>query len=286
MARGIFLWLFLTESPVKAYSIMVMESFEQFSIQARQKIRFVLADIDDTLTIKGRLPAAVFAAMERLQKSKIAVVPITGRPAGWCDHIARMWPVNAIVGENGAFYFRYDDRLKKMHRQYWKSEAERKKDRSKLDEIKLEILEQIPECRVSADQAYREADLAIDFCEDVPPLDRAKVDQIVDLFTRAGAQAKISSIHVNGWFGNYDKLTMTTRLFEEVWDADLKKDSHRIIFIGDSPNDAPMFKYFPNSVGVANVLRFAERLDSKPVWVTKKEGGYGFAEMVDILLAK
>jgi hydroxymethylpyrimidine pyrophosphatase-like HAD family hydrolase len=77
---------------------------------------------------------------------------------------------------------------------------------------------------------------------------------------------------------------MTTRLFEEVWDADLKKDSHRIIFIGDSPNDVPMFKYFPNSVGVANILRFAERLDSKPVWITQKEGGYGFSEMVDILL--
>ena len=263
-----------------------MESFEHFPIHARQKIRFVLADIDDTLTFKGRLPAAVFAAMERLQKSEIAVIPITGRPAGWCDHIARMWPVNAIVGENGAFYFRYDDRLKKMHRRYWKSEAERKKDRGKLEKIKLDILEKIPGCRVSADQAYREADLAIDFCEDVPPLETAKVDQIVRLFTRAGAQAKISSIHVNGWFGKYDKLTMTTRLFEEVWDADLKKDSHRIIFIGDSPNDVPMFNYFPNSVGVANILRFAERLDSKPVWVTQKEGGYGFAEMVDILLSK
>jgi HAD superfamily hydrolase (TIGR01484 family) len=266
--------------------IMAMESFEHFPIHARQKIRFVLADIDDTLTFKGRLPAAVFAAMERLQKSEIAVIPITGRPAGWCDHIARMWPVNAIVGENGAFYFRYDDRLKKMHRRYWKSEAERKKDRGKLKKIKLDILEKIPGCRVSADQAYREADLAIDFCEDVPPLETAKVDQIVRLFTRAGAQAKISSIHVNGWFGKYDKLTMTTRLFEEVWDADLKKDSHRIIFIGDSPNDVPMFKYFPNSVGVANILRFAERLDSKPVWVTQKEGGYGFAEMVEILLSR
>ena len=263
-----------------------MESFKHFPIHARQKIRFVLADIDDTLTVKGRLPAAVFAAMERLQKSQIAVIPITGRPAGWCDHIARMWPVNAVVGENGAFYFRYDDRQKKMHRRYWKSKAERKKDRNKLDKIKLEILEKIPECRVSADQAYREADLVIDFCEDVPPLAMAKVDQIVGLFTRAGAQAKISSIHVNGWFGNYDKLTMTTRLFEEVWDVDLKKDSHRIIFIGDSPNDVPMFKYFPNSVGVANILRFAKRLDAKPAWVTQKEGGYGFAEMVDILLAQ
>jgi HAD superfamily hydrolase (TIGR01484 family) len=263
-----------------------MKSFERFPVQTRQKIRFVLADIDDTLTFKGRLPSVVFAAMERLGKSGIAVVPITGRPAGWCDHIARMWPVNAVVGENGAFYFRYDDRIKKMHRRYWKSESERKRDRSKLEKIKLEILEKVPGCRVSADQAYREADLAIDFSEDVPPLEPAKIDQIVHVFTRGGARAKISSIHVNGWFGNYDKLTMTARLFAEVWDTDLKKNRPEMIFIGDSPNDVPMFKYFPNSVGVANILRYAERMDTQPVWVTKKEGGYGFAEMVDVLLTR
>jgi HAD superfamily hydrolase (TIGR01484 family) len=286
MVCGIFYGLFLTNSLVKSYSIMTMKSFKNFPVETRQKIRFVLADIDDTLTFRGRLPAVAFAAMERLQKSGIVLIPITGRPAGWCDHIARMWPVNAIVGENGAFYFRYDDRLKKMRRRYWKSEIERKKDRGKLEKIKLEILEKVAGCRVSADQAYREADLAIDFCEDVPPLDTAKIDQIVDIFTRAGARAKISSIHVNGWFGKYDKQTMTARLFEEVWDADLKKDKNRVIFIGDSPNDVPMFKFFPNSVGVANILPFAERVDPQPVWVTQKEGGYGFAEMVDILLTR
>ena len=263
---------------------MSMEPFVNFPKHARQKIRFVLADIDDTLTFEGRLSAVVFTAMERLQASEISVIPITGRPAGWCDHIARMWPVNAVVGENGAFYFRYDDRLKKMHRRYWKSEIERIKDRSRLEKIKLEILENVPECRVSADQAYREADLAIDFCEDVPPLDTAKVDQIVNIFNRAGARAKISSIHVNGWFGEYDKLTMTTRLFEEVWDADLNKDNSGVIFIGDSPNDVPMFRFFPNSVGVANILPFGERVDPKPGWITQKEGGFGFAEMVDVLL--
>lgn len=263
-----------------------MKPFKQFPVKIRKKIRFVLTDIDDTLSLNGRLPAVVFNAMERLQKAEIAVIPITGRPAGWCDHIARMWPVNAIVGENGAFFFRYDDRLKKMHRRYWKSETQRKADRNRLEKIKLEILKKIPGCRVSADQAYREADLAIDYCEDVPPLEMEKIVQIVDCFTRAGAQAKISSIHVNGWFGKYDKLAMTNRLFKEVFDADLEKDKNSVIFIGDSPNDVPMFRYFPNSVGVANILRFEKIIDHNPAWVTVNEGGYGFAEMVEILLSK
>jgi len=262
-----------------------MKSFAQFPENLKKNIRYVLTDIDDTLTLKGRLPAAIFTAMEQLQKAGIRVIPITGRPAGWCDHIARMWPVDGLVGENGAFYFCYDIRQKKMLRRYWKSENERRTDRRKLEKIKQEILKTVPACRVAADQAYREADLAIDFCEDVPPIPMEDVAEIVRCFTRAGARAKISSIHVNGWFGDYDKLTMTRLLFEEIFRMDLDQNKERVVFVGDSPNDAPMFDYFPHSVGVANVLRFADKMDHKPDWITEKEGGYGFAEMVDTLLS-
>ena len=130
----------------------------------KKTIRYVLADIDDTLTLNGRLPAVVFAAMERLQKAGICMIPITGRPAGWCDHIARMWPVDGIVGENGAFYFCYDVQQRKMRRRYFKSEKQREIDYQKLEKLKDVILKKIPSCRVSADQHYREADLAIDYC--------------------------------------------------------------------------------------------------------------------------
>lgn len=263
-----------------------MKPIKQFSSVVKKKIRYVLSDIDDTLTLNGRLPAVVFAAMERLQKAGIGLIPITGRPAGWCDHIARMWPVDGIVGENGAFYFQYDNSQRKMKRLYFKSEELRKADRQKLEKLKLEILDKIPGCRVSADQAYREADLAIDYCEDVPPLPMKDVDKIVRLFEEAGARAKISSIHVNGWFGAYDKLTMTRMLFEEVFKDDLEAIKEDVIFIGDSPNDVPMFRFFPHSVGVANILQFKEKITHKPAWVTQQEGGYGFAEMVDSILVK
>jgi len=262
-----------------------MKPFKKFPKNLKSTIRFVLTDIDDTLTIKGRLPSVAFAAMENLKKAGIKVIPITSRPAGWCDHIARMWPVDGIVGENGAFYFKYDDAGKKMIRRYFKTKKERKEDWKKLEKIKQEILRKIPGCRVSADQAYREADLAIDFCEDVPPLLIKDIDQIVRCFDEAGAQAKISSIHVNGWFGDYDKLSMTRLFFEEVFKVSLDEIKERVVFTGDSPNDSPMFSYFPHSVGVANVLHFKERMDCNPAWITVKEGGYGFAEMVDILFS-
>ena len=262
-----------------------MNPFSQFPLSLKKNIRFILTDIDDTLTNNGRLPADVFVAMERLKEAGMRIIPITGRPAGWCDHIARMWPVDGLVGENGAFYFRYDDRLRKMQRRYFKSEGQRKTDRRKLEQIKQEVLKEIPGCQVASDQAYREADLAIDFCEDVPPLPMKEVEKIVSCFENVAAKAKISSIHVNGWFGNYDKLTMTGIMFEEVFSHRLEDVKDRVIFIGDSPNDAPMFSYFPNSVGVANVLHFKGMLDHSPACVTNKEGGYGFSEMVEILLS-
>lgn len=263
----------------------IMRSFRLFPSESKSKIRYVLTDIDDTLTVKGRLPSVIFSAMEKLQQNQIHVIPITGRPAGWCDHIARMWPVAGLVGENGAFYFFYDTQQKKMIRRYFKSRSERLRDQKKLDTLKEEILRKVPGSDVSADQAYREADLAIDFCEDVDPLPTSSIDTIIKLFEKAGAQAKPSSIHVNGWFGSYDKLTMTKRLLKEIYSIDVNHQNECVLYIGDSPNDCPMFDFFQHSVGVANIHEYKGALPSEPAWVTERIGGYGFAEMVEILLS-
>src|SRR4249920_4026230 len=95
-----------------------MLPLSDFPIEARRRIRGVFCDIDDTLTTGGRLTAGAFAAMEHLERAGLQVVPITGRPAGWCDHIARMWPVAAVVGENGAFYMRFDAARRKLVRRF------------------------------------------------------------------------------------------------------------------------------------------------------------------------
>lgn len=262
-----------------------MRPLADFPAERRRIIAFVLADIDDTITDGGRLPSASLSAMERLQAAGIAVLPITGRPAGWCDHVARMWPVDGVVGENGALFFRYDHEARRMERRYWKSAEERNADRARLATLAGTITREVPGCAVAADQAYRETDLAIDFAEDVGPLPRESVARIVALFEAAGATAKVSSIHVNGWFGTYDKLGMTRRAFAEFFDRNIDAQRDDIVFAGDSPNDAPMFAFFPNSVGVANVRDFAGRLEAEPTWVTEGRAAAGFAELAEDLLA-
>ena len=266
-------------------STAVFQPIAQFPGAECKRIRAVLTDIDDTLTEKGRLPAIAYAALERLKAAGLIVIPVTGRPAGWCDLVARQWPVDGVVGENGAFYFRYDDGTRRMTRSYAKSVQERNTDRAKLNLIMTEVLREIPGTALASDQAYREADLAIDFAEDVKPLAPAAVDGIVRIFERHGATAKISSIHVNGWFGSYDKLTTSKKILADEFGLNAERERDTVVFVGDSPNDAPMFGYFPNSVGVANVTKFAGSLPASPHWVTRESGGRGFAELADHLLA-
>jgi HAD superfamily hydrolase (TIGR01484 family) len=262
-----------------------MLPLSEFPVKERRGIRGVLCDIDDTLTTGGRLTAGAYAAMERLQRAGLLVVPITGRPAGWCDHIARMWPVAAVVGENGAFYFRYDQAARKMLRRYVHDTTTRAAQREQLQQIGANIVAKVPGAAIAADQPYRETDLAIDFCEDVARLPRAAVDRIVALMQAHGLTAKVSSIHVNGWFGAYDKLAMTKRLMREEFGAELDRAREHYVFVGDSPNDAPMFDYFPHAVGVANIREFAGRLAHEPKYVTIAASGTGFCEVADILLA-
>lgn len=261
-----------------------MQPLSAFAVEARRAVRGVLCDIDDTVTSDGRLTAAAYDALERLRTAGLVVVPITGRPAGWCDHIARMWPVDAVVGENGAFYFRYDHAARTMRRQFADAPQIRAQHRAALTAIATEILAAVPGAAIAADQPYRETDLAIDFCEDVPPLPEAAVQRIVAIMQSRGLTAKISSIHVNGWFGSYDKLAMTRRLFAECFDTDLDVARAHYVFAGDSPNDAPMFGYFPHAVGVANIRAFSGRLAHEPAYVTAGAAGTGFVELVNTLL--
>ncbi len=264
-------------------------SLHEMPAASARGVHTVLTDIDDTLSTEGRLTAVAYAALEQLHEAGLRVVPVTGRPAGWCDHVARFWPVDAVVGENGAFYMWHEGghgggRLRTRH---WLDENARAASTAGLAAVRERILAEVPGCAVASDQFCRLYDLAIDFCEDVSPLPPAAVDRIVALMRDAGMTAKVSSIHVNGWFGEWDKLAMTRRLMAERFGIDIDDAAARegVVFAGDSPNDEPMFGFFPNAVGVANVLAFRSRMQVLPMWVTRSAAGQGFVELARHLLA-
>jgi HAD superfamily hydrolase (TIGR01484 family) len=253
-------------------------------LRGAERLRGLLFDIDETLTTDGRLTAEAYAALERLKRGGRITIAVTGRPAGWCDHIARMWPVDAVVGENGAFYFHYVKG--RLYKRFHDPDALRAERRARLSAIAQRVLAAVPGCALASDQSYREADLAIDYCEDVAPLPLEAAERIAALMREAGLNAKISSIHVNGWFGGYDKLATTKVLFTEKFGTSLDAANADYAFAGDSPNDAPMFAYFENSIGVANIARFAGRLPAQPKYVTQAQAGAGYAELVAHLLGE
>ena len=260
-----------------------MKNFVEFPKEAARSLRYVLFDIDDTITTEGRLTADAYAALWALHERGLVVVPVTGRPAGWCDMIIRQWPVDAVIGENGAFAFynRGSDVYAELtHPNVIEDAAAR------LVPIRDACLARVPGCRVARDQFARRYDLAVDFCEDEPKLGLDAAYAIRDVCESFGAVAKVSSIHVNTWFGEYDKLSMAEMLFSTVFGEDLTSEAgraaflRRSIFFGDSPNDAPMFGYFPHACAVANILPFLDKIEKKPAYVCEHESGRGFAAAI------
>jgi len=254
-------------------------------VPVRRAIRGVLTDIDDTLTTGGELPDVARLALDDLATAGIPVVAITGRPAGMCERVLDAWPLAAIVGENGGVWMRRDPSRGAVVAHYEHDADERARQRALLAEIGARIVNAVPGATIAVDRYRRETDIAIDWAEHVAPLPRAAVDRIVDMLRAEGLSTAVSSIHVHGWFGAHDKLATSRRLFEAAFGVDLSAERERYTYVGDAPNDAPMFAFFPHAVGVANLRRFLDRVPTPPAYITQKEAGEGFAELTALLLA-
>ncbi len=263
-----------------------MKAISEIEPEVLKGLSGVFFDIDDTFTTEGKMPEVSFSSLWALHNAGYFVVPITGRPAGWCDHIARMWPVTGVVGENGAFYFHLDEKRGKLIRRFFIEPDEIEEKRERLKSIGDKILKEVPGTAYASDQSFRLFDVAIDFTEDVPRLEKEEIDKICEIFKENGVTYKVSSIHVNGWFGDYDKLTMTKIFASEVLKVDLDEMKDKFVFVGDSPNDEPMFRYFPSSVGVANIKNFLDDIKDPPKFITESQSGEGFSEVVEIILSK
>lgn len=248
-----------------------------------KKIKGVCLDIDDTLSTNGKILPEAYAALWRLKNAGLWVVPVTGRPAGWCDHIARFWPVDGVIGENGGFYMWMEEGKLKRHETLDGGDLRAVKER--IQKLGESILKKFPQARWASDQNYRDYDLAIDICEDVPAWKSEQVDSLLKLCSDLGAHAKLSSIHVNAWFGDYDKKSGFAAFLSTRAHGSLPAPKHdEWLFIGDSPNDEPMFEAFALSVGVANLAKYLDRLKHPPTWLASHESGAGFCEMVDRVL--
>jgi HAD superfamily hydrolase (TIGR01484 family) len=252
-------------------------------------IRYVLMDIDDTLTKDGKLLASSYNALWELKETGLIIIPVTGRPAGWCDCIAREWPVDAVIGENGALAFWEEEGASPSRRPVLRSIFHPnavKNSHPALNRIRERALAEIPQIREAKDQFARLFDLALDFAEEDPVLSLSEAERVLTIAGEEGAMAKISSIHVNIWMGNYDKLSMALYFLNRRYGWDESVGLGEVVFAGDSPNDEPMFERFPLACAVANIRRYEKLIKNLPAFVASKECGDGFAEIAKTIIRK
>lgn len=245
----------------------------------------LLTDIDDTMTTGGRLHASAYRALERLHESGLKIVPVTGRSAGWAHMILKTWPVDAVVAESGGLYLARDPAGGRLRQVLHAAPAQVARERAQVQALAEQLIREMPGFAPASDNAYRQVDVAIDWCEEVDPVPAAQVAQAIARFHQAGYSARASSVHINAWSGSFDKAPMALRCLNEVWGIDAAQAARRWLFVGDAPNDASMFDVFRRSVGVANIVPALARLPVAPGWLTRASHGAGFEELAQHLLA-
>lgn len=261
-----------------------MQPLAGWPAAARAGIAGVLTDIDDTLTTNHVVTPDVVEALAALRAAGVHVIPVTGRPVGWSEPFALQWPVDAIVAENGAVALTHGAVPGTLRKLYVQDAALRAANYARMQQVAQRIVREVPGATVSRDSRGRETDIAIDHGEyaHLPP---EGIERVVDLMRAEGMNATVSSIHVNGWYGEHSKLSGARWVVRELLGRELDAELERWVYVGDSTNDVLMFEHFPHSVGVANIRRFEAQLAFKPRYVTRGERGAGFAEVARSILA-
>lgn len=279
-----------------------MLPLSSWPLAQRQRIIGVFTDIDDTLTTHQAITPDAVQALADLKAAGLAVIPITGRPIGWCEPHALgdaarglpPWPVDAMVAENGGVAFAPDSLIKiglqplyqlgkQLSKAYYADAASRSVNQLNLQQVAQRVLREVPGAALSRDGAGRETDIAIDYAEHTL-LSADKVAQVVALMQSEGMQATVSSIHINGWYGTHNKLEAARWMVRLLFSRNLDDELDRWVYVGDSTNDQIMFEHFPHSIGVANIHRFDAQLQHWPRYETASERGAGFAEVVHAIL--
>ena len=259
-----------------------MTPLRDWPLAARRALVGIFTDIDDTLTTEGAISADALAALADLRAAGLHRVAITGRPVGWSEPFASVWPVDAIVAENGAVAL-LPLPGGGLEKRYQQDAPTRERNFARMQAVLERIEREIPGARRATDSAGRECDIAIDHSE-FTQLDDAQIAAVVALMRDEGMHATVSSIHVNGWYGAHNKLEGARWIVRELWGRRLDDEMPRWAYVGDSTNDALMFEHFDNSIGVANVRRFEAALSHLPRYVASRERGAGFAEAAAAVL--
>jgi HAD superfamily hydrolase (TIGR01484 family) len=254
-----------------------MKPLAMLEREEARRIRGVFFDLDDTVLTHGLLTREAYGALWDLHDAGLKLVAVTGRPSGWAEVLARQWPIDGAVAENGAVFVvregagvnvildGADDR------------------RGRLDGLIALVRAEFPDVTLADDVEARRTDVTWDIGERVK-VDERVVTRIGRLLVGAGARTTRSTVHIHGSFERDDKASGALRFARERFGEDPGEALHRWAFVGDSGNDAACFAAFSTTFGVANVASFVRRMSVPPRYAAARERGEGFAEIAAALL--
>lgn len=261
-----------------------VQSIASFDEERAGKLRYILTDIDDTITYRGKMIPEALQALWDAHEAGLKIIPVTGGSAGWADTFLRRWPVDGIITESGALAYWFEDGVKKT---FIHPSLEDIDDyHQRLEALKDQILTDVPAAKVSTDQDFRLYDLAIDYHDETPYLSQDDVEAVLACCEKHAAHTGVSSIHINCWFGDFDKLSMVKEFLNLRYALSEREMKDQVFYCGDAVNDSPLFGFFPASGAVENIIPVLDHLSSLPSYITRGVGGKGFSAIVKTILEK
>lgn len=253
-------------------------------------------DVDDTLTWRGRLPEEAARALYRAKDAGLSLVAVTGRSFAWGEMLVRLFPLDAVVTETGAqaLWWAGDASVGANLRVIFHEPDEN--ERTRLSGLRAAttktVLARVSTARLARDNVGRVSDTAFDLIEEGDPVSVDDAGRIRALLVEGGLALAQSSVHINafafGRSGPFDKASMVDRLLHVSASTTLRSAAATLCYVGDSQNDGPLFAAAGLSVGVGNVSAHLSALRAKgqaPRFVVDGSGGFGFAQVVNALLA-
>ncbi|MBD2608193.1 HAD family phosphatase [Scytonema hofmannii FACHB-248] len=243
-------------------------------INSFSNIRLIATDMDGTLTQQGKFTSALLQALENLAAVGIKVVIVTGRSAGWVNGLSSLMPIAGAIAENGGIFYSSNGETVPLT-----PISDLVDHRKHLAAIFAQLQTHFPQIRESADNRFR----ITDWTFDVASLSTGELVSLSNLcqqlnwgFTYSNVQCHIKPL-------GQDKAVGLLQVLREYFPG---YSPQQVVTVGDSLNDESLFNqdYFPVSVGVANVMEYANQLQHQPIYITTASEGAGFCELSDYLL--
>lgn len=254
---------------------MVFVPIEQAITSDRtKKPRLIATDMDGTLTQQGKFTASLLQAFEDLSAAGIPVLIVTGRSAGWVSGLATYLPIAGAIAENGGLFYPEHSAEPRL----LTALPDLVQHRQQLANAYQNLKSKFPQIQESTDNQFRLTDWTFDNRD----LTVSQLESLATLCSSLGWGFTYSSVQCHIKPASQDKAVGLIQVLQKYFP---QYKLEEVLTVGDSPNDASLFnpELFPLSVGVANVLDYADELIYKPAYVTTASEGKGFCELVRYL---